>query len=113
MTETEIFKNSEVDETRRAHAIAIRIWSAVANQIKSELAFWSFDPAIGFANWRPKRADLHFWVHDWSRLNLCERLLQNLDALMHLESAHHQAIVSVAMIAERDPKFESRINSVT
>src|SRR5262249_51184601 len=33
----------EIDETRRTNAVTMRVWRAVADQIKSELTFWSFD----------------------------------------------------------------------
>ena len=44
--------------------------------------------------------------------NLLEGLLQDPEALAHLERAHHEAIVTVAVIAQRNAKFEPRIKSV-
>src|SRR5947207_842822 len=112
MAETKGFQHGEINKTRRTHPITVRIRSAITDQIKSELAFWSFDPSIGFADRRPKRAHFDFRIHDRSGGNLGERLFENLDALVHLESSHHQSIISIAMIAERNAEFESRIDSV-
>ena len=64
VTETHVLENREVDETRRAHPIAIRIRAAVADQIKAELALGRFDSTVGFAGWRTKGADFHFRIHD-------------------------------------------------
>src|SRR6266487_1829361 len=113
VAKAKIFKHSEINETRRTDPIAIRVRTAVADQIKSELAFRSFDASVGFAGRRTKCAELDFWVNNGSRLNLCERLLENLDALVHLERPHHQAIISVAMVSEWNSKFKSWINAVT
>src|SRR5262249_26848324 len=77
MAQAKIFKHSEINKTWRTDPIAIRIWSAIANQIKSELAFRSFDAAVGFADGRTKRAELDFWINDGSRLNLRQRLLED------------------------------------
>src|ERR1035441_10084861 len=43
VAEAHIFQNRQVDETRRTHAVAIRIRRTVADEIKSELAFSACD----------------------------------------------------------------------
>src|ERR1700693_6544237 len=72
----------------------------------------SFNSAVTFANRWTKCAQFHFRVHDWPRGNLRQRLFENLDALAHLERAHHQPVVSIAVISQRNAEFKSRINSV-
>src|SRR5262249_20588535 len=64
------------------------------------------------ANRRTKCAHFYFWIHDGAGCNLPERLFQDLHALAHLQRPHHQAIVGVAVSAERDPEFEPWIKSV-
>src|SRR5262249_6477329 len=112
VTEAQVLKHGEIDETRRTNAVTMRVWRAVADQIKSELTFWSFDSTVRFANWRTKCAHFYFWIHNWARCNLRERLLQDLHALAHLQRPHHQAIVCVAMFPKGDPEFEPRIEPV-
>ena len=112
MAETHVFENREINKTRRTHAVAIRIRAAIADQVKSELAFGRFNAAVRFAYRRAKRADLHFRIKDRTGLNLSERLFQNFDAFTHFERAHHQAIVGVAMFAQRNAELETRIKSV-
>src|SRR5262249_40644968 len=99
VAQTHVFEDSQVDKTWRAYPITIRIRSAVADQIKSELAFRRFDAAVCFANWRPERPGLHFRIQDRPGLNLGERLFQNFDALAHLQRAHHQSIICVTVLA--------------
>src|SRR6266516_1447190 len=99
MAKAKVFEHCEINETWRAHAVTIWIRPAVTDEIKSELAFGRFNSSVRFAHRWPERADLHLRSHDWPRLNLRECLLENLDALAHLERAHHQPIISVTMIA--------------
>src|SRR4051812_20998955 len=101
MTEAQVLKHSEINEAWRANAIPIRIWRTIADQIKSELAFWSLNSTVRFANGRPKCAHFYFWIHNRAGRNLPERLLQNLHALAHLQRPHHQAIVRIAVLAQR------------
>src|ERR1035438_9081682 len=56
VAEAHVFEHRQIDEARRAHAVAIRIRRAVADQIKSELAFRAFDAAINFARLRTEAA---------------------------------------------------------
>src|ERR1700719_1310333 len=112
VTEAQIFQNGEIDKAWRTHTIAIRIRTAIADQIKSELALRRFNSAIVFSNWRTKSSNLHLLIRDRAGLNLPKRLLENFHAFMHLERAHHQSIVSVAVVAQRNAKFEPWIKSV-
>src|SRR6202048_5153663 len=70
VAQTQILQNGQVDETRRPHAISIRVRSPVADQIKSELALWTFDPSVGFAHPRFEGADFYFRIYDRTRLDL-------------------------------------------
>src|SRR5438552_18885327 len=112
MTKTKIFQNGQVDETRRAHAITIRIRSAIADQIKPEFTFGRFDPSVRFAHRWTKSADLYFRIHDRPGRDLFESLFQNSDALAHFENAHHQSVVGVTMFAERHTELEARIKPI-
>src|SRR6202030_4315436 len=112
VAETEVFENRQIDETRRTHPITVWIRSAVADEIKAELALGRFNSAVRFAYRRSERPDLHLGIHDWPRLNLGECLFQKLDTLAHLQRAHHQTIISVTMFAEWNPEFESWIKPV-
>src|SRR5688572_7824867 len=49
MPKAHVFEQRQVDEARRADAIPIRIRRAVADEIKAEFAFGSFDAAVRFA----------------------------------------------------------------
>src|SRR4029453_4033066 len=113
VAETEVFQNGQGDETRRTHPITIGICSPIADQIETKFAFGRFDSSVRFAHGRSKGADLHFRIDDWTSLNLLEVLLQNPDPLAHFEHPHHQAVVGVAVFAEWDAEFETRIKSVT
>src|SRR6266566_2218542 len=112
MAKAKVFEHCEINETWRAHAVAIRIRAAVTDEVKSKLAFGCFNSSVRFAYRWPERADLYLGIHDRPRLNLRQRLFQNLDALAHLQRAHHQSIISITMFAQRNPKFETRIKSV-
>src|SRR5215471_12587458 len=84
VAEAQVLEHSEINETRRAHAVTIWVWRAVADQIKSELAFGGFNASISFTDRWTKRAEFDFGIHNWPRLNLGECLLENLNALPHL-----------------------------
>src|SRR5438045_3453312 len=99
VAEAEVFKHGQIDETRWAHPVAVRVWSTVTDQVEAELAFGPFDAAISFADRRTKSPDFHLRVDDRSRRNLFECLLQNHDALVHFQNAHHQSIVGVTVFA--------------
>ena len=58
VTEAHVFQHGEIDEARRTNAVAIRIWRAVADQIKSQLALRAFDPPVRFADRRTERRAL-------------------------------------------------------
>src|SRR6266853_1294690 len=75
VTQAQIFENGEINEARRTHSVAIRIRSAVTDEIESELAFGRFNAAVRFARRRTKCAELRLWIHDRPRLNLRECLL--------------------------------------
>src|SRR5437773_4289771 len=89
VAEAKIFQNSQINKTRRAHAITVRIRSTVADQIETEFALGRFDASISFAHRWTKGADLHLRVHDGTGENLFESLLQDSHALAHFERAHH------------------------
>src|SRR4029077_11452023 len=112
VTEAQVLKHGEINEAWWADAVTIRIRAAVADQIKSELTLWSFDSTIRFANRWAKCTHFYFRIHNGAGCNLRERLLQDLHALAHLQYPHHQAIVRVAVLPERDPEFETRIKPV-
>src|SRR6266700_2780846 len=112
MAKAKVFEHCEITETWRAHAVTIWIRAAVTDGVKSELAFRRFNSSVRFAHRWPERADLHLRIHNRSWLNLRQRLFQDLDALPHLQRAHHQSIIRIAMFAQRNPKFETRIKSV-
>src|SRR4029077_16963294 len=94
------------------YTVPIWVRSAVTDQVETELAFGRFNAPISVANRRTKGADFHLRVDDRAGRNLFECLLQNSDALAHLQHAHHQPIVSVPVFAQRNPEFEARIESV-
>src|SRR5438132_2407091 len=48
VTETHVFEDGEINETRRSNAVAIRVRSTITDQIKSEFALWPFDAPVGF-----------------------------------------------------------------
>ena len=112
MAEAHVFQNREVDETRRAHAIAIRIRRAVADEIKSEFAFRAFDATINLAGLWAETAQLRFRIHDRPGGNVAQRLFQNFDALAHFQHAHHVAVVNVAVFADRHLEIEPAVNAV-
>ena len=112
VAEAKVFQHSQIDEARRADAVTIRIRAAVADQIETELAFGRFDAPVGFADRRTKARIFTFGFMIGPAGNLLERLLQDSDALAHLQRAHHQSIVGVAVFPKRNPKFEPRIESI-
>src|SRR4029077_11771355 len=99
MAEAEVFQHGQIDETRWAHPVAVRVRSTVTDQVETELAFGRFNAPISFANRRTKGADFHLRVDDRAGSNLFERLLQNSDALARFQHAHHESIVSVTVFA--------------
>src|SRR5713226_5140901 len=112
MTKTKILQNGQIDETRRAHPVTIWIRPAVTDQVETEFAFRPFDPSVSFAYRRTESADLYFRIHDRAGRDLLEGLLQDSDALAHFENAHHQSVISIAMLAERHAEFEARIKPI-
>src|SRR5262249_42916731 len=107
-----VFQNREIDEAWRADAVTIWIWAAVADQIKPELTFWRFNAAVDLPNRWAKSANFDLRIQHRSSLNLRKGLFQDRNALAHLQRAHHQPIVSVAMFTERDSEFKPGIKSV-
>src|SRR6266436_224999 len=89
MAEAEVFEHGQIDETRRAHAIAVRVRSTVTDQVKTELTFGRLNAPISFANRGTKGTDFHLRVDNRAGRNLFECLLQNSDALAHFQHAHH------------------------
>src|SRR5437867_1699184 len=112
VTKTKVFQHREINETRRTHPITVRIRPAVADQIKTEFAFRSFNTPVRLPDRRAKGADLHFRIHNRTSRDLPESLFQDFDALAHFEHTHHQTIVGIPMVAERHAKFEARIKAV-
>src|SRR6266853_6285578 len=64
LPKAQVFQHSQVDETRRAHAISVRIRPAVADQVKSQFTLWSFDATVSLARLRTEAAQLRLRVND-------------------------------------------------
>src|ERR1039458_5376574 len=107
-----VFENRQVDENRGAHAVAVRMRRAVADDVKTKFALRRFDAAIDFAGLRTEAAQFRLRIHDRSGGNVAQRLLQNFDALAHFQNAHHVAVVNVAVFADRHLKIEPAVNAV-
>src|SRR5947207_2170752 len=112
MAEAKVFQHRQVNETRRPDPVTVRTRASITDQIKSQLALRPFDPAIRFPDRRLERAHFYLRIHDRPGRNLFHRLVKNAEALAHFERAQHQAIVAIAVVAERYPELEARIDAV-
>src|SRR5439155_23377215 len=70
--QAQVFQHSQIDETRRAHTVTIRVGSAGADYIETEPALRRFAPSIGFSDRRPKCANPYFRIHNRTSWNLFE-----------------------------------------
>ena len=112
MAEAHVFENRQVDEARRAHAIAIRIRRAVADEIEAELAFRRFDAAISFARFRTEAAQFRFRINDRAVGNFRAAPAAEFSRTRAFPDAHHVAVINVAVIAERNAEFEAVVDAV-
>src|SRR5436190_12176874 len=112
MTETKIFENRQVDEARWPDPVTIRIRAAVTDEIKAEFSLGPFDTPIRFARRRLESADLHLRIHNGPSRDLFKGLLQDSKALPHFQRAHHQAIIGIAVVAQRYAKLKAGIESI-
>ena len=93
--------------------VAIRLLAAfIRNQIKPELAFRRFDAAVAVAGRDLEIAQLHFRGDMRAWRNVAQRLLQDLDALAHLEHPDVIAVIHVAGVAHGHAEIETAIDAV-
>ena len=58
VAEAHVFEDGEIDQARRAHAVAVRVGRAVADEVEAELALGRLDAAVGLAGLGAEAADL-------------------------------------------------------
>src|SRR5688500_12479556 len=105
LAEAHVFKYREVDERWRPNSVAIRIRTAVADEVKTDLTFRPFDSAIRFSSFRAEAAQLPLRIHDRAGGEITKRGLEDIDRLAHLQDANHVAVIGVTVIAERYPEI--------
>src|SRR5438445_13521653 len=84
----------------------------MADQIKPGFTFGRFDASVRFAHRWTEGANFHFRIHHQTGWDLFESLFQDSDALAHFEHAHHQSVISIAVLAQRHTEFEARIKPI-
>src|SRR5271169_7239762 len=104
--EAHVLQNSQIDETRRPHPVAVRIGRAVANNVESQLPFWGFDAAVSFARFGSEPAQLRLWINDRALGDVVQGLLKNLQGLPHLQDADHVAVVNVTVLSQWHAEVE-------
>src|ERR1044071_5687470 len=72
VTQAQIFENRQINETRRAHPITIRIRPTVAEEIKTKFAFRGLDTGVRFARLGAESANLRLGIHDRAGRNVAQ-----------------------------------------
>src|SRR6187549_1242296 len=83
LAEAHVLEQREVDEGRRAHAVAVRVERAVADEKEAEFSLGALEAPIGFAGLGPEAAELGLGVHDRAGGQVAESLEKDTDRLAH------------------------------
>src|SRR6266699_6807066 len=102
MAQAHVFEDGQVDEAWRTYVVTIRIGRAIADEVKSELAFGRFDASVSLARLGSEPAQLGFRIDDWPRREAAQGLLQDVHRLAHFEHPDHVTVVNVPVFTQRD-----------
>ncbi len=84
----------------------------VGDQIETKLSFGRLDAPVTVPGRHLEVAEFDLGIQRFTRRQIPQRLLENLDALAHLQHAHVVAVVDIADATHRHPKIEAIVNTI-
>src|SRR3954470_20282073 len=112
MAETHVFEDGQVNQAGRSHPVAMGVRCAIANDIKAKFTFRALDSTVRFSSFGFESANLRLGIHNRPGRYFLESAIEDFNRLSHLEHPDHVAIITIAVIAERDAKWEPLVDAV-